>query len=977
MNVETPITPTWYALSTDEALRRLSVDPDQGLPAAEAEARLERFGPNALIERGGKKPWRILWEQLTGTLVVILIVAAAVSAIIGDTKDAVAILAIVVLNAILGFVQEYRAEQAMAALKKLAVPAVRVRRDGQVQELPAPEIAPGDVVLLEAGNLVPADGRLLEAANLRIQEAILTGESEPIEKMTGALHEAGASGEQPGSLPLGDQRNMAFMGTIVTYGRGQLLVTSTGMQTQLGHVAELIQEVDAGKTPLQRRLSQLGRALAVAALALMAVIFAAGLLVGEPLDIMIMTAISMAVAVVPEGLPAVVTIALALGAQRMLKRRALIRKLPAVETLGSVTVICSDKTGTLTENRMTVTILDLAGHRLDLTEQFRHREPVLVEEAGDAGKAVREQPSLALLLAGGALSSDAILRPDGTQTGHYHAVGDPTEGALVVAAARFGLWKDQLDADFVRIAEVPFDSERKRMTTVHRVGDKETRIQGNWEPSWRDKEIGDEATNSPDHPLVYLSSRRSGVPVYSSTSPIAFTKGAVDGLLEISSEVWTDGATQPLDATWRRRISDANADLASKGMRVLGIAFRSVPDTLSLDAPAGLAQLESNLTFVGLVGMIDPPRPEVRAAVETCRAAGIRPVMITGDHPLTARQIAFELGISPQDGRVLTGQDLTKMTVDDLEAVVEEISVYARVSPEHKLNIVQALQKRGHVVAMTGDGVNDAPALKRADIGVAMGITGTDVSKEAAEMVLLDDNFTTIVAAVEEGRAIYDNIRKFIKFSLAGNLGKVLTVLVAPLLGMPLPFTPFQILWMNLVTDGVLGLGMSVEPPERDTMRRSPISPKESIFARGLAWHIVWLGVLIGLIALGIGLWAWSTGQAAWQTMVLSSVIFAQIFQALAIRSSRDSLFTIGLLSNKPLLAAAAAIFVLQLGVIYLPFTHSLFNTVPLTAGQLAITIAASSIILWAVELEKWWRRRSDRRRGESAQGVAPTAMRG
>ena len=967
---------SWYALSIEQALRQLDVDPVQGLSASEAEQRVQQFGLNALVERAGKKPWRILWEQLTGTLVLILIVAAVVSAVIGDFKDAVAILTIVVLNAILGFVQEYRAEQAMAALKQLAVPSVRVRRSGQVQEMLAPQLVPGDVVLLEAGNLVPADGRLLEVVNLRIQEAILTGESEPIEKVTASLHEVGGETEPAGTLALGDQHNMAFMGTIVTYGRGQMLVTSTGMQTQLGHVAELIQVVDTGKTPLQRRLSQLGRALAIVALALMAVIFAAGLLAGEPLDLMVMTAISMAVAVVPEGLPAVVTIALALGAQRMLKRRALICKLPAVETLGSVTVICSDKTGTLTENRMTVTVLDLAGHRLDLAEEFRHGEPVLVEGSGNGSKTLQEQPALALLLAGGALSSDAILRPDGTQPGHYHAVGDPTEGALVVAAARFGLWKDQLESAFTRVAEVPFDSDRKRMTTVHRAEGGGGKQVGMGEGGQVDKETREEERVTAEVDFIG-EDRFTNLPSAMSTSRIAFTKGAVDGLLDISTGVWADGGTQPLDETWRKRIVEANADLASKGMRVLGIAFRPLADDLSLDNPAELAQIENDLTFVGLVGMIDPPRSEVKAAVETCRTAGIRPVMITGDHPLTARQIAFELGISPQGGRVLTGQDLAQMTVEDLEAVVDEVSVYARVSPEHKLNIVQALQKRGHIVAMTGDGVNDAPALKRADIGVAMGITGTDVSKEAADMVLLDDNFTTIVAAVEEGRAIYDNIRKFIKFSLAGNLGKVLAVLVAPLIGLPLPFTPFQILWMNLVTDGVLGLGMSVEPAERDTMRRSPISPKENIFARGLALYIVWLGVLIGLIALGVGVWAFSTGQAAWQTMVLSSVIFAQIFQALAIRSNRDSLFTIGLLSNKPLLMSAAAIFVLQLVVIYLPLTHDLFSTMPLTVGQLAITIAASSLVLWVVELEKLWRRRRGRDRASSGSDVSSTPMPG
>ena len=768
----------WYLLEPAEAAARLEVAPDQGLSADEAAARLSRYGPNELVERGGRSPWRILLEQLTGTLVLILIVAAVVSALVGDIKDAVAILAIVVLNAILGFVQEYRAEQAMAALKKLAVPLVRVRRGGQVAEVPAHDLVPGDIVLLEAGNLAPADGRLIEAANLRIQEAILTGESEAVEKAAAALTPTG------GAAPaLGDQVNMAFMGTTVTYGRGQMAVVATGMGTQLGHVAELIQGVETTQTPLQRRLNQLGRSLAIVAAALVVVIFVVGVALGEDWELMFMTAISMAVAVVPEGLPAVVTIALALGAQRMLKRQALIRKLPAVETLGSVTVICSDKTGTLTENRMTVTVLDLAGHRLDLSEEIHHREPALVT-ADPASDIVKSQPSLALLLMGGALCNDAFLQPEGAHPGQYRAVGDPTEGALVVAAARFGLWKSTLETAYPRTDELPFDSDRKRMTTIHRIADC-----GAW--------IADCATI---------------------TSPyIAFTKGSVDGLMTVASAVWSDGQAAPLDDKWRQRIADANELLAGKGMRVLGVAFKPV-DVAESGASAAysgkLDAFESDLILVGLVGMIDPPRPEVKDAVATCRAAGIRPVMITGDHPLTARQIALDLGIS-EGGRVLTGQELAGMSMAELEGVVEEVSVYARVSPEHKLNIVEALQTRGHVVAMTGDGVNDAPALRRADIGVAMGITGTDVSKEAAAMVLLDDNFTTIVSAVEEGRAIYDNIRKFIKFSLAGNLGKVLAVFAAPLMGLPLLFSPFQLLWLNLVTDGVLGLGMSVEPAER------------------------------------------------------------------------------------------------------------------------------------------------------------------
>ena len=704
-----------------------------------------------------------------------------------------------------------------------------------------------------------------------------------------------------------------------------MAVTATGMNTQLGRVAEMLQEVGAGQTPLQRRLDQLGRALAFAALAMVVLVFGLGLLIGEDWRLMFMTAISMAVAVVPEGLPAVVTIALALGAQRMLKRQALIRKLPAVETLGSVTVICSDKTGTLTENRMTVTILDLAGHTLEVTEEIRFREPVVVT-SDPLRSVVKKEPNLALLLMAGALCNDASLQPDAARPGQFRAIGDPTEGALVVAAARFGLWKGALEVAYPRTGEVPFDSERKRMTTVHRIVDCEFWI-----------------SDCADIPAP----------------AIAFTKGAVDGLLEVSTHVWEGGRAVPLDDGWRARVAAANEGLASKGMRVLGVAFRP------LGGEPGVAQapgtLEQELILVGLVGMIDPPRAEVRQAVVTCKAAGIRPVMITGDHPLTARQIARELGISA-DGRVLTGQDLARMSMADLEAVVEDVSVFARVSPEHKLNIVQALQSRGHVVAMTGDGVNDAPALKRADIGVAMGITGTDVTKEAGDMVLLDDNFTTIVAAVEEGRAIYDNIRKFIRFSLAGNFGKVLVVLAGPLLGMPLPFAPFQILWMNLVTDGVLGLGMSVEPAESGAMRRPPHRPSEGVFARGLGIQITWMGLLIGLVALGLGFWAWRTGQAAWQTMLLSSVILSQVMQAHASRSGRDSVFRMNPLSNKPLLGASLLILALQVIVIYATPLHRIFETVPLSAGQLAITVGASLVILLAAEIEKGLRRRGQRK---------------
>ena len=903
----------WYRKETSDVASLLDSDAGAGLATAEAERRLAEHGPNELIERGAKSPWRILWEQLTGLMVVILIVAAVVSGVIGDWKDAIAILAIVVLNAVLGFSQEYRAEKAMAALKQLAVPTVKVRRGGRVIEISARELVPGDVVLLEAGALVPADGRLLESVNLRVEEAALTGESEPVEKETRALDRA--------DLSVGDRRNMVYMGTIVTYGRGVAIVTETGMETELGRIAELIQAVEREPTPLQRRLAQLGRGLAVAALAIVAVVFLLGLLRGEDWQLMLLTAISMAVAAVPEGLPAVVTIALALGAQRMLRRRALIRKLPAVETLGSVTVICSDKTGTLTENRMTVTVLDVLGETQQVDTLLDEGIPVADAELLPGRRpAVR---SLGLLAKAAALANDASL--EATPEGGYRAVGDPTEGALVVAAAELGLVKGELDERWPRVGEVPFTSERKRMTTVHRVG------------------VTTEETDAP----------------WCCGSHVAFAKGAVDSLLEISDRVWAGNEELPLDDELRGRIVAANDRLAGQGQRVLGVAFRTLDELPDL---ANEAAVEREMTFIGLVGMIDPPRPEVREAVATAKAAGIRPVMITGDHPLTAQQIARELGIASElditpDGRPLTGRDLAGMAADDLDDVVDEVAVYARVSPEHKLKIVRALQDRGQIVAMTGDGVNDAPALKKADIGVAMGITGTDVSKEAADMVLLDDNFATIVAAVKEGRTIYDNIRKFIKYTLTSNAGEIWVMLLAPLAGMPLPLLPLQILWINLVTDGLPGLALGVEPPERETMRRPPHDPQENIFGRGLGRHVAWVGLLMGLVSLGIGYGTWRGGWEHWQTMLFTTLTLSKMGHALAVRS-RESLFKVGLLSNRALLGAVLLTLVLQMAVVYLPFLQDLFRTRALTLGELLLSLVLSTVVFWGVELEKWLMRR-------------------
>jgi Ca2+-transporting ATPase len=906
---------------------RLETDAEQGLEQVVAQGRLAEHGPNELIERGQKNPWLILWEQMTAVMVVILIVAAVISAFLGDYKDTIAIMAIVVLNAILGFTQEYRAEKAMAALKKLAVPTVKVRRDGHVREISARELVPGDVVLLEAGALVPADGRLLESANLRVQESALTGESEPVEKNPEALALAAED------LPLGDRRNMVYMGTVVTYGRGLAVVVETGMKTELGRIAEMIQTVEREPTPLQRRLEQLGRGLAIAALVIVAVVFALGLLRGEDVRLMFLTAISMAVAAIPEGLPAVVTIALALGAQRMLKRRALIRKLPAVETLGSVTTICSDKTGTLTENRMTVTVLDAAGHMLNLTEMTHHGQPVWTPPdnphpvavpsreaaAGPETMPAQLAPSLQLLLAGAALCNDAILEPEVDGTDRLHAVGDPTEGALVVATAQFNLQKGDLEQCLPRAAEAPFTSERKRMTTVHQLLNGYDRLPG-WLPSIE------------------------GGPY------IAFSKGAVDSLLNVSTRVWADGQVEQLTPAWQIRIQTANDQLAQNGMRVLGVAYRPL-ETLPTNGREEM--LERELVFVGLVGMIDPPRSEVREAVHTCQTAGIRPLMITGDHPLTAHHIARELKIAT-NGQVLTGQDLERMSLEELETIVEEVPVYARVSPEHKLKIVQALQDKGHIVAMTGDGVNDAPALKKADIGVAMGITGTDVSKEAADMVLLDDNFATIVSAVKEGRVIYDNIRKFIKYTMTSNAGEIWVMLLAPFLGMPLPLLPLQILWINLVTDGLPGLALGVEPAERGTMRRPPYHPRENIFGRRMGHDIIWIGLLMGLVSLLMGFWAWSTGNPTWQTMVFTTLTLSQMGNALAIRSDRESLFSIGLLSNKPLLGAVLLTFVLQLAVVYVPFLQEIFKTVSLSPADLAISLVLSTVVFWGVELEKW-----------------------
>lgn len=872
-----------HTLSLDELIHQVGVEPATGLTATEAAQRLQTSGPNELVDRGTRSLWRMLWEQLTAVMVLVLLAAAAISLALGDTKDAVAILAIVVLNAVLGLSQEYRAEQAMTALKRLAAPNVRALRDGTVGEVPARLLVRGDVVLVEAGNLVPADCRLLESTSLRVDESALTGESLVVDKDASAVVAADA--------PLGDRFNMLYLGTSISYGRGRAVVIATGMQTELGRIAGAIQEVPRGQTPLQRRLDEVARRLAVAALVLVALVFGIGLLRGEDAGLMFLTSVSLAVAAVPEGLPAVVTIALALGAQRMLRRKALIRQLPAVETLGSVTVICSDKTGTLTQNRMTVTTIEVAGDRVDAS-------PWTDSKPG---------PALRLLLTGAALCNDAYIRRESPQLAPVEVVGDPTETALVEASGRFGVWKDELEHALPRVAEVPFDSVRKRMTTVHRM------------PSDRRVELI-------EAPYV------------------AFTKGAVDSILHVASHAWTDDGAVALTQSIRASILAADARLASEGARVLGLAYRPLTD-------ASVEAVEQELVFLGMFGLVDPPRDDARQSVAACVKAGIRPIMITGDHPLTAQHIARDLAFPGQTA--LAGAELDQLSPAQLADRAASTSVFARVSPTNKLSIVAALQQRGEIVAMTGDGVNDAPALKQADIGIAMGMIGTDVAREAADMVLLDDRFATIVAAVEEGRAIYDNIRKFLRYLLSTNAGELWLMLLGPFLGLPLPLLPLQILWINLVTDGFPALALAVEPAERGVMRRPPRRPSESLLDRTMAFEVLWVGLLLATVAMVVGVVAYRIGNPDWQTMVFTTIALTQMGQALAVRSERESVFRLGLLSNPPMLAAVLLTVAVQLLVVYVPALQAIFGTRPLELSELIICLVVSTTLFWAMELKK------------------------
>lgn len=918
---QNPVEPVlWHTLDTDHLANELHVNIQTGLADADAQTRQTQYGKNELTEKGTATPLELLIEQLTDPLVLILIGAAVISGFLGEWKSVFAISAIVIVNAILGVSQEYRAEKAMAALKKMSAPSVKARRNGAPVDIDPTELVPGDVVLLEAGSVIPADARLIEANSLLVQEASLTGESHAVEKNTKTL-----VGENIG---IGDRYNMVFMGTSVTNGRAVAIVTETGMKTQLGRIAELIQSVDNEKTPLQRRMAQLGRTLFFLAIGIVAVGLVIGLLRGIQLDQAFLAAVAIAVAVVPEGLPAVVTVCLALGAKRMLARRALIRKLPAVETLGSVTVICSDKTGTLTENKMTVKVIDVAGTTHDITNITQKSKSLLALEYNTFETPTQSE---ALLLAGADLCNDAMLQRVNVPKTELRAMGDPTESALVVAAAHFAMWKENLEDMLPRIGEVPFSSERKRMATVHQIN-----------PAYTADGIG----------VTYLHDILKDI----NTPYIAFVKGGVDSMVDACDRVWEDGQIKTLTPDYHQRIHAKNDELALGGLRVLGVAFRpmtTLPDEYTPET------VEHGLVFAGMIGMIDPPRAEVKQAVAESHQAGIRVVMITGDHPLTALTIAKELGITQED-KILTGAELSKMSEAQLQTAVRDVSVYARVSPEHKLNIVQALQANGQIASMTGDGVNDAPALKRADIGVAMGITGTPVTKEASDMVILDDNFATIVSAAQEGRTIYDNVRKFIKYILASNIGEVITLFITQLLGKPLPLNTIQILWMNLVTDGLPALALGVEKGEPNNMKRPPYNPKEGIFARGLGGYLLRVGLIVAFVSLAVVFIVPSPeGEDArntvWSTMVFTTLTLSQMGHALAIRSERESIFKIGFFGNKFMLMAIGGTVLLQLVLIYAPFANDFFYTVPLTLAELALCFGLAILTFFGVEFDKWF----------------------
>jgi len=888
----------WHQLEIAKVLDQLGSDAARGLSDTEVRRRLAEFGANELLAEHRVSPWTIFLEQFKNVLVVILLFAVTLSAFLGHTIEATAIAIIVLFAVLLGFYQEYRAERAIDALRKMAALSATVIRDGKEIDIPARDLVPGDVILLNTGKKVPADARVINAANLQLDEAALTGESVPVEKQSAAL--------EGGELPVGDRRNMVYAGTALTYGRGRAVVVATAMGTEFGKIAQLLETVQTGKTPLQINLDKVGRVLGQAALAVVSLIVILGLWRGQPLLQIFIFGIALAVAVVPEALPAVVTISLAIGVQRMVKRNALIRRLPAVETLGSVSVICSDKTGTLTKDEMTVRKIFVAGQMLEVSGSGYEPHGVFSFQ----GTRIEPSKPLTALLTAAALASDAhfVSNVSGADSRRvfsegWQIKGDPTEGALVVAAAKADLRKTELDARFPRVNEIPFSSEAKRMTTLHATGE--------------------------------------GI--------IAYAKGAPEIILDSCNRQMTENGDVGLDAATKEALVAVSRQMAGEALRVLAMAYK--PN-------ATLQNAEQEMIFLGLAGMIDPPRPEAKASIQTCIQAGIKPVMITGDHPLTARAIARELELL-KNGRAVTGAELDAMNDVEFEAAVEKIDVYARVSPAHKLRVVTALQKKGRIVAMTGDGVNDAPALKKADIGVAMGITGTDVSKEASDMTLIDDNFSSIVAAVEEGRRVFANIKKYLMFLLSSNIGEMGLMVGASLLGLPLPLSAVQILYVNLATDGLPALALAVDPPEGDLMCRPPRDPRAGIFTRPVVTLMVLGGVWSATVNLCIFVWALSVGLHINEAMTMTfvSLVLIEFFKAYSFRSERHSV-VIRPFANKWLNRAIAWEVTLLLVVVYAPMLQGALNTFSLPLVDWVIVTAVALTVLPVLELGKWLERR-------------------
>jgi len=896
-----------YQQSIDEVVQYSKTDLKIGLSSPEVKKRLDEVGPNQLEEKKGRTPWDMFLGQFKDVLVLILLISALVSFILGEVSDAIVIAIILILNATLGVVQEYKAEKSLAALKKMTTLNALVIRDGKQARIEATQLVPGDIVLLESGDHIPADLRLSMVTNLKIQEAVLTGESVPVEKTDEIIAKDNIStGDQDtGDQDTGDQDNMAFMGTAVISGRGRGIVVATGMKTEMGQIAGMLEEQKQEDTPLQKKLNQVGKKLGLIILVVVGLVVLIGSLRGIKFFEMFFIGISLAVAAVPEGLPAVVTVVLALGVQRMIKKHVIVRRLPAVETLGATTVICSDKTGTLTQNQMTVRKLVLPEKKIEV--EGEGYQPVGKFYQTEQEIQPQTDSDLSLLLKGAVLCNNAELQKN-NENNQWEIIGDPTEGALVVTAAKAGYDKKKLEQDYPRVKEFPFDSDRKQMSTLHQTPD---------------------------------------------GSQIIFVKGAPDQVISFCTYYQKNGRKEEMGESIKNKVLSQNRELAVEALRVLAIAYRLV-DKENLDEIKEIKDAEKELIFLGLIAMIDPPRKEAIESVKTCLRAGIHPIMITGDYSLTAKAIASELGIYHSGDRIITGEELEKMSQSELEEAVGNTTIFARVSPRHKRRIVSALQKNKQVVAMTGDGVNDAPALKESDIGIAMGISGTDVTKEASDMVLTDDNFASIVAAVEEGRKIYQNIKKFIHYLISCNLGEIITIAGAIFIGLPYPLIPIQILWVNLVTDGLPALALGLDPAEKDIMQMPPRDPNEGIFSGKMGFNIFSQGIFIGLLSLSafyIGISFYSLEIA--RTMAFATLSFSQLAQSLNSRSQKFSIFKMGLFTNLYLIMAISISGILQFLVMVIPSLQVIFKTVWLDLNQWWIVVILSLAPILYVELLK------------------------